>query len=89
MQFYRLAPGARFEFVGRQFQKLAMSMAEDQQQRIGCIFHGPTEVTPIGEPLLLPPEVAEKWKPFDLEHWAHHIEPSSIERGNWGKTEPR
>jgi hypothetical protein len=29
MQFYQLAIGARFEFGGRQRQKVAMSMAED------------------------------------------------------------
>ena len=28
MQFYKLAKGARFEFRGRQFTKLAMSMAK-------------------------------------------------------------
>jgi hypothetical protein len=29
MEFYRLANGARFEFKGKQFTKIAMSMAED------------------------------------------------------------
>jgi hypothetical protein len=53
MQFYRLAPGCRFEFEGRQFQKTAMSMAEDAD-RIGNVFQAGMEVTPIGEPLVLP-----------------------------------
>jgi len=75
MQFYRLAPGARFEFNGRQFQKIAMSMAVNAD-RIGTVFQGATEVTPIGEPLLLSEAEAEKWKPFDWEHWADHLRPA-------------
>jgi hypothetical protein len=30
MQFYKLAIGARFEFRGRQFTEVALSMAEDE-----------------------------------------------------------
>jgi hypothetical protein len=62
MQFYQLAKGARFEFRGKQYQKVAMSMAEDAEL-CGNVFRGETEIMPIGEPLLLPPEEAEKWKP--------------------------
>lgn len=62
MQFYQLAEGARFEFRGKQFTKVAMSMAEDADL-IGNIFQGGTEVVPTVEPLLLPVEEAEKWKP--------------------------
>lgn len=56
VQFYQLAKGARFEFRGKQFQKIAMSMAEDGE-RNGNVFQGETEVTPIGEP---------NWASWDL-----------------------
>lgn len=74
MQFYELARGARFEFRGRQFTKTAMSMAVDAD-RIGNIFQGSTDVVPVGEPLLLPPEEAEKWKP-SLTPWTNYITPA-------------
>lgn len=79
MQFYQLAKGARFEFRGKQFQKTAMSMSEDAE-RNGNIFQAQTEVTPVGELLLLPPDEAEKWKPSEIPWWAY-ITPSPIERG--------
>ena len=66
MQFFQLAPGGRFEFRGRQFKKIAMSMAQDSE-RNGNNFQAETEVTPIGEPLLLSEAEAEKWKPSDLQ----------------------
>lgn len=75
MQFYRLAPGARFECEGRQFLKLAMSMARDEQANIGCIFPGDTEVTPIGEPLLLSEAEAARWKPRE-GHWTDGMAPA-------------
>jgi hypothetical protein len=62
MLFYLLAKVARFEFRGQQFQKTAMSMAQDEH-RNGTPFRPETEVTPIGKPLLLPDAEAEKWKP--------------------------
>jgi|SRR6516162_6812146 hypothetical protein len=46
MQFYQLAKGARFQFQGRQFTKVAMSMAEDADGN-GNAFWSGTEVTPI------------------------------------------
>jgi hypothetical protein len=54
MQVYQIAKGARFEFRGKQFEKIAMSMAVDTE---GCgnVFWAGTEITPLGEPLLLPP----------------------------------
>jgi hypothetical protein len=45
----KLAKEARFEFRGKQFQKVAMSMALDAE-RNGNVFQGETEITPIGEP---------------------------------------
>jgi hypothetical protein len=73
-KFYQLAKGARFEFRGKQFEKVAMSMAVDVE-RCGNVFWGGTEITPIGEPLLLPPEDAEKWKP-PTTHWTSIITPA-------------
>jgi hypothetical protein len=68
MQFYQLAKGARFECHGRQFTKVAMGMAEDADQN-GNAFWSGTEITPIGEPLLLPEAEAEEWKPDESSHW--------------------
>jgi hypothetical protein len=62
MQFYKLATGARFEFGGRQFHNVAMSMAEDTD-RNGSAFWSGMEVTPIGATLLLPEAEAQQWKP--------------------------
>jgi len=70
MQFYQLAKGALFEFNGSQFTKTAMSMAEDSDHN-GNIFQVETEVVPIGDPLLLPEEEAEKWKPSPIPRTAY------------------
>ncbi len=32
MEFYKLAPGAEFEFQGKRFMKVAMSMAWDEKR---------------------------------------------------------
>lgn len=64
MRFYELAIGAQFSFRGRHFTKIAMSMAHDEQ-RVGNIVLGHTEVTCEGEPLLLSPEEAARWNPDD------------------------
>lgn len=45
MPFHRLPVGAKFEFRGRRYQKLALSMAGDED-RFGNIFHAETEVVP-------------------------------------------
>ncbi len=74
MQFYELAKGARFEFRGKQFQKVAMSMAVDTE-RCGNVFQGETEISPIGELLLLPADEAEKWKP-SVMHWTGFMSPA-------------
>jgi hypothetical protein len=47
MKFYELAIGARFFFSGRRFEKLGMSMAEDEG-RAGHVFMGDAEVTADG-----------------------------------------
>lgn len=61
-RFYRLAVGARFTFGGQPFSKIAMSAAWDERN-LCQMFLGQHIVEPVGEPLLLPPEEAERWKP--------------------------
>jgi hypothetical protein len=80
MQFYLLATGARFECHGRQFTKVAPSMAEDTD-RNGNAFWSGTEVIPIGEPLLLPEAEAELWKPDESSHWVKLIRSLVAEQG--------
>src|SRR5262249_11806130 len=53
MQFYQLANRARFEFRGKQYQKTAMSMAQDAD-RNGNVFQGETEVSPTGDRFCCP-----------------------------------
>jgi hypothetical protein len=52
MQFYRLAPGARFAIDGREYRKLAMAWPRTPIG-FGHVFQAGTEVNPIGEPILL------------------------------------
>ncbi|MGO8931397.1 MAG: hypothetical protein ACLQU3_31465 [Limisphaerales bacterium] len=78
MKFYELALGARFFFRGRRFDKVAMSVAEDEQ-RVGHVFMGDAEVTADGEPLLLPPEEAARWKRDD-SHWTDYLTPAPGQR---------
>ena len=66
--------GARFEIRGKQYQKTAMSMASDENN-CGTIFKAGTEILPIGEPLLLSAEEAEKWKP-PTRPWTDFITPA-------------
>ena len=72
MQFYQLAKGARFESRGRQFTKVAMGMAEDDQRQ-GNAFWSGTLVNPIGEPLLLSESEAKRWAPDESSHWTIFI----------------
>ena len=51
-----------------------MSMAEDSDHN-GNIFQAETEVVPIGDPLLLPEQEAEKWKPSTIP-WTAFILPA-------------
>jgi hypothetical protein len=71
MQFYQLATGAKFFVNGQRFTKVAMGCAEDEN-RMGCAFTGAHDVEPDGESLLLPPEVAAKWKP-DEGDWTRRL----------------
>jgi hypothetical protein len=43
IQFSKIPVGARFEFRGHRYEKLALSMACDEE-RLGNIFHAETEV---------------------------------------------
>ena len=87
MKFYELAIGAVFEFRGRRYTKIAMSMTEDEN-RTGTIFMGGAEVAVevasvecgMANGVLLPAEVAARWKP-DLGHWAHVFDPAQEEEG--------
>lgn len=45
MQFQELPLGQYFEFRGRRFQKLALSLA-CSEDRYGTVFHRDTEVLP-------------------------------------------
>ena len=74
MLFYKLANGARFEFFGVEYQKCGMGCAEDAR-RIGHVFQARAEVTPIGEPLLLPEAEAALWDRDD-SNWSARLVPA-------------
>jgi hypothetical protein len=78
MKFYELAVGARFVFRGRRFEKIAMSMARDEED-CGNILLGETEVAPEGVPSLLPPAEAARWK-SDARYWADYPTPAPGQR---------
>ncbi len=48
--FSRIPVGSNFEFRGRRYRKLALSMACDEE-RIGNVFHDETEVLLDGDAL--------------------------------------
>lgn len=64
--FYQLPIGARFEFRGRRYEKLALSMARDEE-RCGNIFQDEAEVTWARRPgeELKPP------RPPEAPWWSH------------------
>ena len=76
MQFYQLAIGAKFFAHRKRWTKEAISMAS------GHVMMAETEVIPDGEPLLLPPEEAAKWKP-DEGDWTRFMAraPSYVPEG--------
>jgi hypothetical protein len=78
IQFYQLAIGAEFEFRGRRYRKLAMSMAEDEL-RCGNVFQAGYEV--VSEGPLLPAEVAERWTPSDIP-WTDYLTPAPGQEPN-------
>ena len=87
MQFYLLAPGARFVFGGMLFMKIAMSMAQDFE-RIGHVFQGETDVTPIGEILLLSVAEAQKWKPSEIP-WTAGMAQSTVAGAGLGSVDAK
>ena len=48
-KFFELPVGAHFEFRGRRYEKLALSLAWDEE-RSGNVFHAETEVVREGAP---------------------------------------
>ena len=48
-KFSQIPIGARFEFRGHRYEKLALSLARDEE-RLGNIFHAETEVVPEAAP---------------------------------------
>ena len=59
VQFQKIQVGQHFEFRGRRYKKLALSMASDED-RIGNIFQAKTEVLPDPVPrTTLPPKVIQ------------------------------
>ena len=78
VKFYELAVGARFVFRGKRFEKIGMSMAEDNR-RSGHVFQGDTDVEPDGAPLLLPPAEVARWKP-DERYWTEYLGPAPGQR---------
>jgi len=62
IKFYRLAIGAQFSLRGQVFTKSAMRLAQDEKGH-GHVFLGLVDTLPVGEPLLLPPDEARKWRP--------------------------
>ena len=60
--------------TAKRYVQISMGMAEDER-RWANVSRGETEVVPDGEPLLLLPEEAAKWKPRG-EHWAEHLRPA-------------
>jgi hypothetical protein len=72
MKFYKLALGAKLTVRGERFTKCGMGAAENERGS-RSMFFGIMDVDPEGEPLLLPPEEAAKWKP-DYVHWRELIE---------------
>jgi hypothetical protein len=83
MKFYELAVGAHFVFQGRRFEKIAMSMAREEQG-LGRILLGETEVVPDGVLLLLSEVEAARWKPDD-RHWTEHLGPAPGQRKYGGR----
>ena len=72
LKFYELTVGARFQWRGIRLKKVGMSCVEDERGWAN-VFLGLQEVEPDGEPLLLPPEEANRWKPhYDV--WTEVVE---------------
>ena len=75
IQFHQLPLGARFEFRGRRYEKLALSMASDED-RCGNIFQYECQVLWDRRPgeHLLPPR-----KP-DPKQWYEYLTPAPAPR---------
>jgi len=67
IQFSKIPVGARFEFRGHRYEKLALSMACDEE-RLGNIFHAETEVVPEADQKILPEGRAGRATAIELSH---------------------
>jgi len=68
--FYQLPIGARFEFRGRRYEKLALSLARDEE-RCGNVFQDETEVLWDRRP----GEEAKPPRPPE-PHWTSYLTPA-------------
>jgi hypothetical protein len=79
--FYQIPIGARFEFRGRRYEKLALSMARDEE-RCGNIFQDEAEVfwhcKPSEQPAAPKPP---------RPHWTTHLCPAPGQRSEKLKPE--
>lgn len=73
-RFGELPVGARFEFRGRRYEKLALSLARDEERQ-GNVFRDETEVVteapPAPGPRTAVPVTAGK-----EPHWTFHLRPA-------------
>ena len=67
--FGQVPIGTEFEFFGKRYRKVALSMAEDER-RWGHVFHAEGMEEVEGELKELLP-----WKPDEV-YWADHLEPA-------------
>ncbi len=74
--FCQLPIGARFEFRGRRYEKLALSMAGDED-RCGNIFREETEVLAVAPPPGVPDSQEFAWilpaPQRDPRHWSSYL----------------
>ncbi len=78
-QFHQLPIGARFEFRGRRYEKLALSLAGDED-RCGNVFHAATEVlwdTALGARF---GTAAAALSAADGAVWTRHLAPAPAAR---------
>ena len=63
---------------GRMLSCATSDLAEGPKPGSGWVFMGLTEVVSDGP--MLPPEVAEQWRPASVEAWAEHLAPAPGQR---------
>ena len=78
MKFYELAVGSRFFHVGQRFEKVTVSVAQDEQG-IGYVFLAGTQVESDDEPIQHPPAEAAIWE-SSATYWTAHPGPAPWRR---------